>query len=244
MLYIAARKGGALKAAGQGLNDSEQAEFLALLNSMIDGWKIENLLIQYWIRKLFTLTLFKKDYSVGVGGDFDMDRPEKIYRAGYLFNAGTTYEAELPIKVLQDYTEYAAEVVKNVGSSLPLVLYYQATYPLGTATFWPVPNQDNVPIVIYNRGVMQEFQSVDDTVYMPNGWREMLQYNLAMRIHENAPYNKEPMDASVPAMADFYKQRVKNMQITPILTTPDPAATNTHGKWFGGLAKAWTPYSD
>jgi hypothetical protein len=211
---------------------------------MIDGWKIENLLVTNFTRYVFQLLLNKKDYSVGLGGDFSMDRPEKIYRAGFLFNEGTTEEAELPIKCLMDYTEYAAEVVKNVQSSLPLVLYYQATYPLGTATFWPVPSQDLVPVTIYNRSVLQEFVSTDDTVYMPSGWREMLQYNLAVRIHQNPPYNKEIIDAAVEPMAEFYKQRVKNMQITPILTSPDPSATNKKGRWFGGLAKAWTPYGN
>lgn len=244
MITAAARKGGALKFAGDGLNNSEFQEFLNLLNAMIDGWKIENLLVQYYIRYVFFLTLNKKDYSVGPGGDFNMDRPEKIYRAGFLFNEGTTEEAELPIKCLLDYTEYAAEVVKNVQSSLPLVLYYQASYPLGTATFWPVISQDMVPVAIYNRAVLQEFQSVDDTVYMPSGWREMLQYNLAVRIHQHPPYNREPISPDVEDMAQFYKLRVKDMQITPILTSPDPSAGTSKGRWFGGLAKAWTPYGN
>lgn len=244
LLTLAARKGGALKRAGQGLSPSEQQEFLNLLNAMIDGLKIENLLVTNYIRKVFHLELNKKSYSVGVGGDFDMDRPEKIYRAGFLFNEGTTEEAELPIKCLQDYTQYAAEVVKNVQSSLPLVLYYQATAPLGTATVWPVPSQDLVPLVLYNRNVLQEFNSAEDTVYLQSGWRELLEFNLAVRIHQNPPYNKEPMDPDVKAMAQFYKQRVKDMQITPILTTPDPSASNNRARWFGGLAKAWTPYGN
>lgn len=244
LITAAARKGGALKHAGDGCNPSEFQEFLNLLNAMVDGLKIENLLVTNYDRLVFHLEINKKSYSVGIGGDFPMDRPEKIYRAGFLFNEGTTEEAELPIKCLQDYTQYAAEVVKNVQSSLPLVLYYQATAPLGTATFWPMPSQDGVPVVLYIRNVLQEFVSTDDTVYLQAGWRELLEYNLALRIHQNPPYNREPMDADVASMAQFYKQRVKDMQITPILTTPDPSASNNRGRWFGGLAKAWTPYGN
>lgn len=242
ILYTAARKASALKMAGQGLSPSETTEFLSLLNSMVNGWKIENLLMIYFIRYIFHLSRGKKDYSVAPGQDFDMERPERIQRAGFILNEGTETEGELQMHVCQSYQEYVAEVAKNVTSQIPLLLYYQPSSPYGTATFWPVPSVDNFPITIYNRAVLQEFQSADDNVYAPDGFREMLEFNLAWRIHQNPPYNTRPMDPTVVSQAEYYKARVKAMQVMPILTSPDIAVTRRNGSYCGGMPKTWTPY--
>lgn len=247
MLYRAYRMANGLQVAGQGISPSESLEGLDVLNAMIDGWKIENLLVNYYIRYIFPLSSGKKDYSVGPGGDFSMERLEKIHAAGFILQLGQTGESEIPIQVILDYTQYASEVAKNVTSSYPLVLYYQPSYQsngLGTVTFWPVPNQTPASVALYNQAVLQEFTTVDDPVWMPKGYREMLQYNLAVRINQMPPYNKKPMHPTIYQMAEYYKMRVKQQQITPILMSSDPAVLGRAGTpWRGGLPKAWTPYS-
>src|SRR5262249_18791118 len=158
MLTAAARKAGALKFAGQGPSPSELSEWLALLNAMIDGWKIENLFIVYYIRYVFALTANKKDYSVGPGLDFNMERPEKIDTAGFLTTPDTPSEGEISMTVVRTYQQYASLVAKLTTSSIPLVLYYQASFtpttdgagPTGTATFWPVPSVTGQKVALYN----------------------------------------------------------------------------------------------
>jgi hypothetical protein len=246
---MAYRLAGALKMPGQGWSESESREALDICNAMIDGWRIERLLIIFYIRTIVNLVLNQKDYSVGPGQDWNIERQEKIHAAGFVLNLGTPTESELPMSIVLSYEEYANIVAKNVQGSIPLILYYRATLPYGTATIWPVYNQqiseNNGPtcIALYTRGVLQEFATIDDPIIMPQGFREMLLYNLAWRIHQRPPYNKMPIDPDVKNMAIFYKQRVKNQQLTPLIMTPD-RAVNQNGQRdnLGSFPKAWSPY--
>jgi|SRR5579864_41313 len=230
----------AMKHPGQGLSPSEQQEGLDLTNHMLDGLKIENLLIVFYIRTLVQLVTGKKDYGVGPGQDWDIERPEKIHTAGFVLQAGTPSESELPMWIATTHEQYAEIVAKNVGSSIPMALYYRATLPYGTATIWPVANADQTQIALYTQGNVQEFLTVDDPVITPKGWRELIMYNLAVRVHQRYP--QKPMDPSVATMAAAYKTRVMDQQLTPMYVGSDPAVLGEGRPWLSGLPKAWTPY--
>ncbi len=235
------RMGGGLKSAGQDVNNSESDEALTMVNLMIDGWKIEALLVIFLIRTIVSLTLNKKDYGVGPGQDWDIERPEKINAAGFVLNAGTPTESETPMQVVVSFEQYQGLVAKLVGSAIPIVLYYQATLPYGTATLWPVPIDPTTKVVLYTPGTLQQFQTMDDPVITPKGYMEMLMYNLAIRVHQRPPYNKEPMDPMVANMANLYKERVKYQQVTPVLVGSDPAVMGKGGSDYSGIPRAWVP---
>ncbi len=246
MLTEAYRMAGVLLAAGQGISPSEQAEALRSCNMMINGWKIERLLIIYFKRTVVDIVTDQKEYSVGPGQDFDVERVEKIPMTGYLVNSGQT-EAELPMQVVLTYEQYQAIISKNITSSYPLVFYYQAlvqgdpgTVPYGKAILWPVPNQTG-RIAIYTPATLNAFETFDQIVYMPKGYQEMLAYNMAIRVHSRYP--KAPWDArTVLEQARAYKERVKNMQLTPILIGSDAGALGP-GQYPRGYydARTWNP---
>lgn len=98
-------------------------------------------------------------------------------------------------------------------------------------------------MVIYTPQLLSEFSTVDDILLMRDGWREMLEYNLAVAVHE--VYPNKPMAPSVEARADFYKKRVKANQMTPMFMASDGGARqNGLGRnWFGGYARAYVPYT-
>jgi hypothetical protein len=239
LLNQAYRLSGALKNPGMGISPSESQEALDCLNWMIDGMKIENLMIVLYLRTYQTVQTNKQTYSVGPGQDFDIERPEKIHSAGYILQGQTTSEAELPMEVLLNYTQYAGFVAKNVGSSIPLALYYQATLPYGTVTLWPVPNTTS-QIVLYTQATLEQFLTINDPIVVPQGYMEMLVYNLAVRIHQRYP--DRPWDASVFEMATFYKERVKNQQLTPIFINSDPAVCEQRGENYSSIPKSWVPW--
>lgn len=247
VVYQAYRMGGGLSMAGQGINPSEQQEILDITNHFVDGLKLEALFCQFLIRTVVAVTTNKYVYSVGPGQDWDIERPEKINTAGFILNYGQGQtESELPMRVIVSYEQYAEFVAKQVTSSFPLVLYYQATTPYGSGTVWPVPSVDSASssgayVALYTPGYMQEFNTLDDPIVVPHGYREFMMYNLAIRIHQRPPYSKQPMDQSVRDMAALYKSRIQNAQITPLLALPDEAALSP----LPGISqpvKAWTPY--
>lgn len=252
----ALRLAGALKLPGQGASPSEQQEALDVLDHMIDGFKIESLLMQFLIQTDFAIQAGKSVYSVGPGRDWDIERPEKINTAKFVLNRGTQTEASLPITVVTTYQQWSDLVAQLVQSSLPLILYYQPTAgtvasgstPTGTANLWPVPNVDSVSnngayVRLYTPGYLQEFLTWDDQVITPKGYREMIMYNLAVAIHDRPPYNVRPMSPRVERMAVFTKDRVMAQQMTPVLAYSDEAALGgtRRGSAFGH-PRAWTPY--
>jgi hypothetical protein len=250
IIYRAARMARALKHPGQGVSvPSESTEFLNILNAMIDGWKIESLLIPYTNRTLMNVTEGQKVYSVGPGQDWGVssdgmtpfENPEKIHRCGFII-PGSDTPTELPMYIILAYEEYAAYIIKDVQSSYPLVLYFQAAQPYGAATLWPVPSC-NGQVAVYTPQLLSEFLTFDDVVLIRKGWREALMYNLAVAIHEMYP--ERPMDPMVTIKAAAYKDRVKANQYTPIAMRSDHGATQntTGGEYAGGFPKTWTPYS-
>lgn len=248
MLEQAYRKAGALKHPGQGISASESAEAMLICNMMINGWKIERLLIVYVQRKLVSFFAGQQNYSVGPGQDFDVERVEKIPAAGYILNPGETTESEIPMMVVLTYEQYERIIAKLTGSNQPLIMYYKAlveaipgNVPYGQATLWPVPNADGT-MAIYIPRTLDGFDDPSQIAYMPKGYQEMFVYNLAIRIHENYPEKKWD-ERRVETAAAFYKDRVKNMQLTPILAFSDSAALagTSHPYWYG-YPKTWTPY--
>jgi hypothetical protein len=243
LLYLAYRLAGQLKIAGQGISQSEANEALAILNHMINGWAAEALFVIYWRRSIQNMVANQGSYGVGPGQDFDMERPPKIPRAGFIVPSNTvpSQTAEIPMRIITAMEEWAQFIVKQVQSTLPLAMYYQPAVPYGCARFWPVPSIAS-QIAIYTPVRLSEFQTVDDQVITPEGFREGLLYNLAMRIHQLNP--SKTMDSSVAEYAQDYKQRIKYMLVQPMYIGSDPA-TMQEGRrdWpYGGNPRSWTPY--
>lgn len=240
MLVAAYRMAHALKHPGQGLSPSESVEGLQVLNALIDGWKIETLLILYIRRTIQTMNPNQGVYGVGPGQDFDLERPEHIRRAGFII-AGNPNPAEEPMENILTAEQWARFVVKDMTSTIPLAYYYQAAVPNGAFRVWPVPSITS-QIAIYTPQTLSEFSTVDDTVILANGFREMLQYNLAVKIHELYP--DKPMASTVMENAIFTKARVKNNLITPLFIGSDGGAIQnaSRGAFPGGNPRAWTPY--
>lgn len=234
------RMAGALKHPGQGISNSESQEGLDIFNMLTDGLKIENLLVIFYIRTVVDCLTGQKDYGVGPGQNWDIERPEKIHTAGFIVQPDTQNESEIPMQILLTYQDYAMEVVKSTRSTIPLVLYYQATLPYGTGTIWPVASIDS-KIALYTQGAFQEIQNIDYELVVPKGWKEMLLYQMAVRVHQRYP--NKPMDPTVLSMSTFYKERVKNQQLTPIYMGSDQAVLNRRFGYTGSFPKTWTPYT-
>lgn len=242
VLYTAYRMARALKHPKQGISNSESAEGLEILNDMIDGWKIESLLMEYTRRTVQLMVSNQASYSVGPGQDFDLERPEVIHRAGFIIGPEPN-TAELPMDIIPTFEQWQQYVCKDVTSSIPLALYYIPSVPNGQARFWPIPNVGSF-IAIYTPQLLSEFDTVDDIVEVRKGVREMITYNLAVKVNQRYP--EKQMHPTVYTQAEFYKQRVKSNQWVPMLINSDPAAMQErYAGWRGipGFPKTWVPYS-
>jgi hypothetical protein len=222
------RMAGVLKAAGRGMSPSQQQEGLVIVNAALDGIKTERFFFYQILRTQFNVTNGKKSYTVGdasFNADWVVERPEKLLSAGIIVppgSMGSITQSEIPIYVVLSYEEYQSIVTKDSPSTVPLIIYYQASLPVGTATLWPVPSADQVnQVVLYTPQTVQEFTDVGADFIVPKGYREFLMYDGAIKVHDRYP--EFPMDPHVRIAAQGYRDRVKMQQQTPLFMRSDPA---------------------
>lgn len=67
-----------VKAAGEVPTAEEEQDGLYSLNTMLDSWNTERLMVSVLDREEFTLTPGLGTYTMGPGADFDVARPTKI----------------------------------------------------------------------------------------------------------------------------------------------------------------------
>jgi hypothetical protein len=175
LIYSALRFIGVLR-TGQTASAEAEADGLQMLQSMIDQWQIERLMIYTIERNVFNLVASQQVYTAGSGGNWNIPRPARIDRAGIIIPG--TYTTELPLRkisIQQWAQEYPA---KTVTSSLPTVFYEDGGFPLINVTMWPVPSVGNTSVALYTWSPLQSFSDLTTSYTFPPGYDLALRFNL------------------------------------------------------------------
>lgn len=176
--------------AGETADSDDSADALTALNTFLDGCKAERLLIPFIQRTTWTITANDGEYSVGSGGDINIDRPVFINEVRYNETSGSP-DSEYPLIKLTD-DGYASWTQKAATATNPSHWYYRPTYASsrGTLLLLPVPTSSTLEGVIYYGSPIATFTALSDTVTVPQGYQRFLETNLALEL---CPfYGKEP----------------------------------------------------
>jgi hypothetical protein len=201
-------------AVGQGQTPQAflMAEALSSLNMMLDMWSSSPQAIYINSRETFSLTVEKKEYSIGVGGDFNTARPTTIFDS--LLAVGST---EYPLKIILR-SQYDAISNPNIVGQ-PRVAYYEPTSPLGTLRFYPVPNGEYTFTMISLKPLPQ--YELNDNITLPQGYLTAIVYGLAVFM---GPGIGKQLRAEVVSIAQkaYDNITINNYvnQIQPISTNP------------------------
>lgn len=161
---------------GETPSDTESADGLTALNSMLDSWTIERLFVPYIATNTLTFTPGTATYTMGVGGDINTTyRPSQIDDSCYI----TYGSVDIPL-TLVDNDAYSAIVAKTVQSNLPLYLYVKMDYPLIHLSFYPVPSSAAAVATIKSWAQLQSFATLTDALTLPAGWERAITYSLAV----------------------------------------------------------------
>lgn len=215
----ALRLAGVLGGARRLPSASDLAEALDCLNSLLDAWNTERLLVYSVARRVFPLTPGKNPYTIGASGDFDTPRPVKIERAG-LVMADTVPALEIPFGEILDHDEWARLPVKDLAGTLPARLYYDTAYPLGRVYLHPVPTVAN-SLALYLWQTFSQAASLADPVDFPPGYRAALEYNLALELAARHP--RATLSPYVALRAGDAKAAVKRINAPAPVAPVDPA---------------------
>jgi hypothetical protein len=217
LAYTAYRIAGILPEPGRGYSQSEGWDALNVLNSILNSFQAERLLVYAFLRSVFEITPNQQEYKIGntpiiVNGVATMPdwtgipRPETLQLAGYIFS-NSYPNVENPMRILS-YQEWAALSPKDLTSPIEYYLYFQPDIPNATAFLWPVPTDPSVLVALYTWQNIQTVPSLGTAMILPPAYQELLEYGLAIRLAGMFP-RRSKLDPN--AGATYYTAKTKVM---------------------------------
>ncbi len=210
------RLAGIQEEAGRQFSPSQGTEGLQVLNSMLDKWQNMRLMVYVISRLVFPIIPNQASYTVGPLGDISINRPEKLWGAGYVFT-DVDPEVEVPLETWNDQN-WKANTIKSFTSPIPYAAYYQADFDInGCATLylWPVPtNNASFVLYVWQNATLNQVPSLSTNLMFPPGYQNALEMNLAIEIAARFPRAKlSPLTIEI---AKSSKAWVKNVN-TPVI---------------------------
>ncbi len=156
------------------------------LQFMLQQWERKRWLV-YHLRTYQITSTGAQSYTVGPGGQFDTGvnsvRPEKI-EAAFLrqLTQSQPNRIDYPLEILQSMEDYSRIALKTL-SSFPTYVFYDPTWPLGLAYFWPVPQATIYgPALVIREQLPNRFANLNETFAIPFEYYNAMIYNLALRL--------------------------------------------------------------
>lgn len=178
------------EANGTIATSNQYTRAIQALNFMLTSWQVHGL--QLWARKSasFSLTQGQTSYSVGSGGDVNINRPLKIYSA---WRRETSTNKDTPIQILSQ-KEY--DLLNNKSDEgVPIAIYYDPRYESGgvqegaTAkgllyVYQPANSNSASTLTIHFRyqRPFNDFNALTDELDFPQEWNEAIKWGLAQRL--------------------------------------------------------------
>lgn len=183
---------------GKPLAAADASLALERMQLMLDAWQAMRLTIFQVSSGTWNLVQGQQDYTMGPGGDFNVDRPLWLEGANIVWpTAANPPPAEFPMGILTD-GEWQRIVVKNLQTNLPRSLWPEWTYPLLTIHVYPIPSLVGLQVKIWTPRPLESAVTLATVLSVPPGYLEAMVYNLASRLV--TPFHRQ-MPASLPQNA-------------------------------------------
>lgn len=191
-VILLALKNASLLGVGQTASPVDITDVFKLLNGMLGIWSRKRWLIWHLLDiSTPTTDSAKRMYSIGVGGDFDFPRPDRLEYAYFRqFTTGGVDVGASPVdfglKLLQSMEDYAAIALKKL-TTWPEGVFYDAAFPIGYVYPVPIPNVANSELHILIKDTLNQFASLTNPVLLPPEYYEAIWSNLAIRVAATFP---------------------------------------------------------
>lgn len=203
------------------------ADGLDRLNSLIDSWLTESLVVYARQRVTKTMTIGKAAYTIGPAGDFVITP-----RPAWLYTVAITIPGSNPVSELEltplDEDEWATTSIKTQASSQPDRYYYNATWPLGSLSPWPVLSVGSCDLVVYAAVPLPTDLVLTTAIDLPSGYYRALRDNLAIEL---APELDRQVDPNLFMIATDAKAAIKRVNFRPLTMQVDEALSCGAGEY-------------
>jgi len=200
---------------GETPDNDEATDGLAALNTMLDNWKLDRLLVYQIVQTSHTWPAATTSRTIGASGNFAVVRPDEIDSA-FVRDASNQ---DSPLTVLEDRKQYDSIVIKSTQSTLPQLLFYDTAYPLGVIYLYPVPSEQ-VTLLLNTWQTLQSFATLTTELALPPGYQRAIEYNLAIEI---APDYGRIVDPQVTMIASQSKSAIMGRNQPSMIAQLDSA---------------------
>ncbi len=211
-LIKASLKTAALLGEGQEPSGEQANDALARLNDIVSSWNTDGLVLYATENNTVTTVPGQSRYTVGTGGDFNIQRPVRIHDA-YIVYQNISFALEII-----NQKEYNDVVLKNLQNVLLRYLLYINEYPLGIIQLWPVPQQAIQLTLTVDRFLTA--LTLDTVLSFPPGFEKALRMELAIELCPE--YAKEPSPTLVARWKEA-KANLKRANYQPTVSEYDSA---------------------
>jgi hypothetical protein len=196
----------------QQLTSEESADALAVLNTMLDAWSIERLMV-YQIQQItYSWPAGQQSRTIGTAGQFATAWPISIE------SAFVTYQSQdYPLIICNNRTEYDALISKTVQSTIPEIFMFDQAYPTGNMYLYSVPSE-NVTLKLNTWKPLQSFTSLTTDLSLPPGYQMAIETNLPIYL---APEYGKEVSPSVMMMANKAKAAIKSVNVPTLVSQLD-----------------------
>ena len=215
-------------AIGETPTGQEATDSLRVLNNLLETWSTENLTVYTQESLTFPFVPGQGSYTIGPGGDWVATRPVNIEIAR------TTYQGvNFPLERI-DEGWYNLIALPQQQSQIPVWYKYDADFPLGIVTLWPVPNVASTITLTVNKQ-FAEVPSTATVLSFPPGYERALRYSLAVDL---APEYQVVVSDLVVAQARASKAAIKRANNKSPMSRSDEALLGDQcyslGQFLGG----------
>lgn len=155
----AINEAGALGVGQTPLAEDINAAFTRL-QRMLKLWQTKRWLTPS-LQDIKFLSTGAKSYSVGLGGDINIQRPNDV-KGGYVVQQNTgSNPVSLPLTKIFSYEDYIRITVKDLPS-LPDHFFYDAQYPLANLFAWPKPQAGQYELHFIIQSLFGFGSTIDD----------------------------------------------------------------------------------
>ena len=222
LIKSALRKIGCL-GTGEVMEASEAQDALTALNSMLQMWQIDDLLVFSVGVDTFTGVVGTADYEMGTGKTWDTERPSDIVQIT-IKDGDTEYN---PQKIaLQEYLNS-----KRDNNGLPLKYWVNPKYDAQEIKFI-LPFDKAYSVDVYSYKPLDKFTSLTDNINVPPEYEEAIIWNLAVRL---APEYEKEASATVLAYAQNTQDAIRQQNYTTITLSVDTAILNNYRSNIDGI---------
>lgn len=159
---------------GRGMiaDPGELDDGLTILNNLLDGWSLDNLVIPSVTSEDLSITAQQQSYTIGTGADFNTTRPLEIIDA-YLFDGDNDYQ--LFTMTREQYNS----IINKATGGLPDRYLYEPSYPNGVIYFDLQPTT-NYSLHLDSLKPLTNFATLQTNIDFPPGYSRALRSNLAI----------------------------------------------------------------